>query len=689
MIFSQLRSVWSFTDTLAGSDTRHWTGARQALTSLIRIDGKTYRLMGLSPSNTPALPQAGLEVLPTQTRYEFEGAGIHVSLIFTTPMLPWDIDLFSWPVTYLTWTLKSVDGKEHKASLYYDNSAELVVDTADEAVTWSHEQVGSLAVMRMGTQAQPVLAKSGDDRRIDWGYLYVAIPPSQHSQQVIAEGSSAQSHFANTGFLPDRYDTQMPRPASDHMPAMAVAFGTTSVGAAPIERHLFLLYDDIYSIELLHHRLRPYWRRNGADARDLLLRAAKDYVGLQSKCEAFDHDLMQDLTRIGGEPYAELGALSYRQTFAASKIAAAPNGDPLFFEKENFSDGSISTPDVVHPQCPVLLLFNPELLRAALVPILEYATSPQWKFPFAPAQLGTYPLANGQTYGGGETSEVDQQPVEESGDMLIMLGALAKTQRNADLAVKYWPVVTRWAEYVKENGLDPRKQLCTDDFAGPSAHNANLSLKAVEALGSFSLLCKMKGDETQAAAYRQIAEEYARQWVKMAQDGDHYRMTFDAPGTWSEKYNLVWDRLLGLNLFPQDVAREEVAFYKKQLLPFGLPLDNRKPYTKLDWEVWSASLADSPADFEALMWPVYEFVNKTPNRVPLTDWYWASDGKQVRSNDDPEKGAGFQARPVVGGVFIKVLMDSPTWKKWDSKSFRVKQNWNGQTLTGDRLTLHR
>jgi len=413
--------------------------------------------MGSSPTEVAAFPQVGLKVLPTRTLYEFEGAGIHVSLIFMTVLLPSDLQLLSRPVTYLTWKLRSVDGKGHLTSLYFDSSAELVVNTTDELVIWSREQIGGLNVMRMGTEAQPVLAGSGDDRRIDWGYLYLALPATQVSQSVIAEGSLARRQFAGGGSLPKQDDTQVPRPADDRMPVMAVVYAGIKVGPSSAERRLFLLYDDLYSVELLHQRLRPYWRAKGALAKDLLREAAKDFDALQSKCGDFDQEFMGDLRRIGGRQYAELAALAYRQSLAASKIAAAPNGEPLFFEKENFSDGSISTPDVLFPQSPILLLFNPKLLRASLVPIFEYVTSGRWKFPFAPAQLGTYPLANGQTYGGGETSEAGQQPVEETGDMMIMTAAVARLEKSPDLATHYWSVLQHWAEYLKAKGFDPEK----------------------------------------------------------------------------------------------------------------------------------------------------------------------------------------------------------------------------------------
>jgi hypothetical protein len=659
-------SIWSMADRLTDDVTRHWTGTPHALGGLVRIDGKSFRLIGNQPAQVPPMEQTSLRVLPTRTIYEFQAGGVRIRLTFMTPALARDLELLARPVTYLTWTARSLDGQPHSVSLYFDASAQIVVNTPEQEVVASRYQLGKLTVLRAGSQEQPILKKAGDNLRIDWGYLYLVAPPAPDVQQVIGSRRVTMNAFAENRPMADADDLGTPQPSGGLV--LAYQFDLGQVASEPVSRYLVLAYDDLYSIEYLYRRLRPYWRRNGATAGDLLHDSLRDYDSLNTQCARFDEELMADMRRVGGEEYAALGTLAYRQALAAQKLAANYDGTPLYFEKETFSGAAVSTVDVIYPAAPILLLFNTQLLRASMVPVLEFANSGRWPFPYAPHDVGTYPLANGQRYWGGDIhsqlpqAELDritanQMPVEESANMLILFAALAKAEGSAAFATEYWPLLTRWADYLRTKGLDPENQLCTDDFTGHLAHNANLSLKAIEGLASYARLCELTSRKEEAARWRNNAQEYARQWAKMAGDGDHYRLAFDKPGTWSLKYNLVWDRLLAFNLFPESVTRTEMAYYHQRQNRFGVPLDNRSDYTKLDWLLWTAAMADSPAEFGSFMAPVYDWLNQTPTRVPLTDWYYTSEGKQ----------AGFQARSVVGGIFIKMLTDETTWKKWAGK----------------------
>jgi hypothetical protein len=664
-------SIWSFTDKLTDSVPSHWTGKPNSISAALRIDGRLYRVMGRDQrQSAPALDQTRLEVLPTRTIYEFTGAGVKAGLTFFTPALPDDLDVLSRPLTYLEWSIVSTDGREHEASVYFDAGPDLVVNASDEAVEAARYQVDGETVLRMGSKEQPILGKRGDDLRIDWGYLYLAADKPVGLTTVIGSRQRIRGAFERTGALPASDELPDAGPARRGGPSvLALALNFGRVGAAAISRYTMIAYDDLYSIELFNRKLRPYWRRNGGDAATLLSAARRDHDALLARAKAFDEELMADMTKVGGEKYARLAALAYRQTLAAHKLAADFDGAPMFFPKENFSNGCISTVDVIYPGSPFALLFNPRLVRAELDPVMQYASMSRWKWPFAPHDLGTYPLANGQVYGGGELTEENQMPVEESGNMLILIGALAKVEGNGTYAEKYWPLLKRWADYLREKGLDPENQLSTDDFAGHLAHNANLSIKAILALGSYSMLAGMTGHKQEAAEYRSTAEQFAGKWQELAANGDHYRLAFDKEGTWSQKYNLVWDQILGLHLFPAEIARKEIAFYEKNQNQYGIPLDNRKDYTKLDWLVWSATLAPGKTDFEKLIAPAYRWLNETPTRVPLTDWYDTKTGKQQ----------GFQARSVVGGIFIKMLSDPTMWEKYAQRAMSRTPANSGQS----------
>ena len=649
-------SIWSMTDKLTDSDTKHWTGAPQPIAGIARIDQKPYRFMGHEPEDIPAMQQTANSVTATHTRYEFTQGGVSLELAFFTPAMMNDLDLLSRPVTYITWTAKSTDGAAHEVSIVIDVDPVIAVNERSELVVTSRNQTASLNVLSVGSRDQNLLNRSGDNLRIDWGYFHLAVPKDENAVTSISADSSET--FAKTGHLPSSDSIGMPQAAEADSPHLSAMMELGSVNAQPVTRHLLVSYTEAYAIQYLQRNLRSYWQRNNKPVEEMLDLAESQYADLEKRGTAFDAELAADLTKAGGEHYAAIAILAYRQTLAAHKLVADANGDPMLFAKENFSNGCIATVDVLYPSAPFFLFFQPKLLEAQLLPVLEYSSLARWKFPFSPHDLGQYPLANGQVYGGGEKTEEDQMPVEESGNMLILVDAVARAEGNAQLAERYWPILTKWAEYLKEKGLDPENQLTTDDFAGHVAHNANLSIKAIDALAAYADLAHLLKHENIAKDYDATAKSMAGKWVGMAQEGDHFKLAFNSPGTWSQKYNLVWDIVLDYNLFPKSVRESEMTYYLTKLNRYGLPLDSRADYTKLDWSIWTATLASKPDQFKAIIDPIYLWINETPSRVPLTDWYDTKTGKQV----------GFQARSVVGGVFIKVLSDKQLTSKWRAKA---------------------
>ena len=602
-------SIWSRADRLTDVETTHWSGVAQPLSVMLEADGKTWRLCGLAPESVPPMPQKGVEVRPTQTVCSYAQDGIAVELRFSTAKLPENLEVFSRPVTYVTARVTGAAGWKLRATI----SPAFATNDDKAPMVTNVTSVAGLPAMSIGRKEQTPLSESGDRVRCNWGYAWLVGP------------------------------------------------------SAPLngEAHFLLAYDDVKSIQFFGDALPAWWRRNGLSFEAMLGQALAERKGILAKLDAFDAELARDLVRLGGEKYATLAALAYRQSFAACKLVADRNGQPLYFSKENNSNGCIGTVDVFYPQFPHLLMMSPTLARATLAPILIYASHPRWPWPFAPHDVGRYPLAVKQRYAGGETAEDETRlmPVEECGNMLICLGALAHYEGTADFASAWWPTVTKWAEYLTKFGFDPGNQLCTDDFAGHLAHNANLSIKAIIALACYSEMAKMRGENDVATKYRKLAEDMAAKWCKAAKGGrlGAHKLTLDkarhAFDTWAQKYNLVWDRILGLNLFPPEVARTELAAYRQLLLPYGLPLDSRLNYTKVDWTVWSATLTGDRGDFEAIIAPLYRFADETPDRIPFSDWYWADNGRY----------RGFIARSVIGGVFIPALYDPATWRKYAAR----------------------
>ena len=581
--------------------------------------------------------QKSVSLSATQTHYNFTCGPVDLKIQFVSPLLPGDLDLLSRPVNYINYEVVSNDGATHDVQVYFETTPEWAVNEPTQEVKVTKGQTGNVSFVKAGTTEQPILEKQGDNIRIDWGYAYLAAKQSKTSTVSIGDYFEAKEAFAKHGQVQSK--NELTAKPVQQMPAMVCIDNLGTVSSKASSGYVMIAYDDLESIQYFGDNLKGWWTKGGTvTINDALQSAVSEHDQVMNRCAEFDNQLWDETVNAGGKNYADLCVLAFRQSIAAHKLVKDKQGNILFLSKENFSNGSIGTVDVTYPSAPLFLKYNPDLLKGMLNPIFYFSESGKWKKPFAAHDVGTYPLANGQTYGG-------DMPVEECGNMVILTAAIAQIEGNAEYAEKHWDVLTIWANYLLENGLDPENQLCTDDFAGHFAHNVNLSVKAIMGIAGYGKLAGMLGKTDIAEKYTSAAKEMATKWVDMADDGDHYRLTFDQPGTWSQKYNLVWDKLLDLGIFPKAVSQKEVAYYLTKQNAYGLPLDNRRTYTKSDWIIWTATLADDKATFEKFIDPVHRFVTETPDRVPMSDWYETPDAKKV----------GFQARSVVGGYFIKLL----------------------------------
>lgn len=648
-------SIWSTTDRLSDGKTRHWTLAPHELVGLIRIDGRVFRFLGSTTTGhewrnarqPSGMRQVEADVRPTQTRYRFEDAGVALEVTFLTPLLPDDLDLLSRPFSYVHFELSSLDGEAHECELYLEAAANIACGDPDELMVWERDELASgWSDLRIGTWEQNQLGQRGDLTTIDWGYLHLMGDPGASAS--IASASSLRDAFANgsTGEVPDATWTRHGEPLRG-APVLALSWQLGRVGARA-ERTAVLGYEDGVSIDYFRTPRPAYCFRNGASFTEIAEHAIAEWAQVRERCDAFDTVLTDQARSAGGDRYADLVSLAYRQSVAAHKLVADEEGKAIFLSKECTSNGSIGTVDVSYPSTPLYLLFAPELVAGMLRPIFRFAGSSAWQPEYAPHDVGTYPRATGQTYGMRiETVNHDRQmPVEECGNMLIMTAAYVTRSGDTGLASENWALLEQWVDYLVEYGLDPANQLCTDDFAGHLARNTNLSIKAIMGIACFGKLCELTGRDG-ADRCHEIAADYAARWREMAADGDHYRLTFDGEGTWSLKYNLIWDQYFGFGLFPADVREKEIAHYLKQADTYGIPLDSRAPFTKTDWLVWAACLTSDRSTRDAFVEYAWKFASQTPDRTPFSDWYDTHDAREQ----------SFHNRTVIGGIFMPMLMD--------------------------------
>lgn len=604
--------------------------------------GGAYLDFGLFRNTMTPAVQNSVNVLATQTYYNFTCGPVDLDLVFTSPMIIDDLETLSFPASFVSYNVKSNDGKEHDVQFYMETSAQLAVNSSGQNTVTNRTKAGNYVFAKGGTTSQDYLNNTGD-RPINWGYVYLFSEQNDAKDITIGAHSDVMNTFMNTG---EAATTKISlTEQGGRYPAMSYIHKLGKVGGKDVNSYVMMAYDDIYSIEYMGQKRKAYWTTlySRMTFTKKMISTYEDYANLMERCRALDEKIYNDGFDAGGTQYAELLSGTYRQTMAAHKLVTDAEGNLLWMSRENNSGGFINTVDITYPSSSLFLLYNPELVRGMMTPQFDYAASGKWTKGFAAHDLGPYPKANGQTYGG-------DMPVEESANMIILAFMLQKLTGNTDYTLKYWDLLTTWTDYIFNNGKDPANQLCTDDFMGHSSRNINLAMKAIMGVLSYAETAKLIGKEDVADTYTNKAKTMIAYWKTLGMtrtEPIHSRLNFGGDNaSWSSKYNMVWDKMLGWNYF-EDQRKADMAFYQTKMLKYGLPLDSRADINKNDWHIWVASMAENDEEFQTYMTPMWNYVNETPTRVPVSDLHNAVTGKRH----------GFMARPVVAGYWMKVLMD--------------------------------
>ncbi|WP_042405120.1 glutaminase family protein [Streptacidiphilus carbonis] len=647
-------STWLPADNPAGTWPTFWTGRTTAMTGIAQIDGVPFLFLGapnIAGHVLRGMAQRRLTTTATASRFLFEAAGVELTLTFRSPVEPGDLRRQSVPLSYVTADVRSTDGRTHQVRLYFDISGEWVHANAGTPIRWSQEQVSgsgaALTALSLTPDAPKVLAEDGD--MATWGTIVWNATDRPGLTWQIGADTAVRPAALSDGKLGNSSDGDQPRPINDNWPVFAFHFDLGGVGGAPQSAVLSVGHVREPAVSYLGAQLPPLWKSSWSSWQQMAAWFHADAAAARKRGDALDARIRQQATAAGGAEYAALCALALRQAYAGIELVSR-DGQPWAFLKEISSDGNVSTIDVTYPAMPVFAYADPGYLGLLLAPMLDYAEHGGWPKAFAEHDLGSsYPNASGHNDGNEE-----DMPIEESANVLIMSAAYAARTGGATaraFATTHYPVLKQWADYLVDNTLDPGFQNQTDDFTGFIGHSANLALKGIIAVGAMGRIAELAGRTADADHYRSVSRDYISQWGVLAQDasGDHLKLAYDQPGTWSLKYNGYPDALLGLGLVPEAVAAQEAAWYLTQVNQYGVPLDVRHSYTKGDWEMWTAAwLRDHPVS-RYLVDSLYAFVHTSPSRVPFTDWY---DTVNDRQN-------GFQARPVVGGVFALLSLARP------------------------------
>ncbi|TAH64228.1 MAG: DUF5127 domain-containing protein, partial [Anaerolineaceae bacterium] len=266
-------NIWSMSNQLNAEVTRHWSDKPHRITGILDFDGSSYCFMGLSEFTS--MKQEKLTIDSLTTQYVFSTDKVELKVQFMTPLLLEDPILCSRPITYVSVLVNAKDGKKHTYSLRFIADDEICLDHKGQWDTqFSYGETDCFTWGKVGSLPQQLLNKSGDDIRIDWGYLYLA---AQKQDDINIE----------TTVLPSQDETE----TKSGRLQISIDFPPSSSNEA-----LFAFaYDDIKSIEYFGEPLDAYWKTDDTpNIMAALHKAFLDYPSIKQRCDKFSDEMYQN-----------------------------------------------------------------------------------------------------------------------------------------------------------------------------------------------------------------------------------------------------------------------------------------------------------------------------------------------------------------------------------------------------------
>lgn len=666
-------STWLPATELAGTSPQFWQGSPAGLAGmadsptgmvgLARIDGVAYLFMGDGKivQSVPdghhgtqhtvedfpaAMQQTALRVTATRSSFVLQGGGVELTVDFLSPVEPGDRRRQSIPLSYVRVSVRSADGGPHSVQIYMEITADWASGDHAQKVAIAREDSKMARAWTLALAEPKPLSEQ--HQFAAWGHVVWSTPEREGLSMQAGDHLEVRRRFVDHGHLDGGNEAGQATIKSNPALALAVDLGRSGASATHVDFVVGQVREQC--ISYLKRPLRALWTHYFGDWKRMLDFFHGDVAAARQRADALDARIRRDARAAGGEHYEGLCVISLRQAYGGTELVLGPHGEAWAFLKEISSDGNMSTVDVLYPAAPVWMYLDPDYLRMLLLPLLDYAERGGWPKSFAEHDVGaSYPQASGHNDGKEE-----DMPVEETGNMLIMVAAYLRRVPRADaraFAGRHYRLLTKWARYLEKNLPDPGFQNQTDDFAGSIAHSVNLALKGIVALAAMGQIAQLAGHVSDVDRYRQRARKDIAYWAARAKDpsAPHLDLTYHdggGQGTWGTLYNGFADAVLGTDLIPASIRTMQAQWYRHHCNAFGLPLQVPHSYAKSDWELFTAAwLADQPIAQE-LIDRVYAYANATPDRVPFCDLYNTVTGRRV----------AFEARPVQGGIFAPLAV---------------------------------